>query len=166
MAAGESFNPSVFEEILERISEGEPLRVICREEGMPCFRVVYKKREEDKEYDARFARARLLGFDAIAEECREIADDGRNDWMLKKMKDEEFTPVLDHEHVQRSKLRVETRLKLLAKWDPKRYGEKVTNELTGPDGGPLDHKWQIEFVNPTRPREKARQTQPTEDNGD
>jgi hypothetical protein len=27
--------------------------------------------------------------------------------------------------VQRAKLRIDTRLKLLSKWDPKRYGEKL-----------------------------------------
>ena len=32
---------------------------------------------------------------------------------------------LNGEHVQRSKLRIETRLKLLAKWDPRRYGDRL-----------------------------------------
>jgi hypothetical protein len=39
-------------------------------------------------------------------------------------------------------LRIETRLKLLAKWDPKRYGERLHSEVTGVDGGPL----QIQIV--------------------
>jgi hypothetical protein len=34
-------------------------------------------------------------------------------------------------------LRVETRLKLLAKWDPKRYGDKIAQEISGPDGGAI-----------------------------
>lgn len=45
--------------------------------------------------------------------------------------------IPDKEWMLRSKLRVETRLKLLAKWDPKRYGEKITQEISGPDGGPV-----------------------------
>lgn len=32
------------------------------------------------------------------------------------------------------KLQIETRLKLLAKWDPKRYGDRVTTDLTSSDG--------------------------------
>jgi hypothetical protein len=35
------------------------------------------------------------------------------------------------------KLQIETRLKLLAKWDPKRYGERMATEISGPDGGPI-----------------------------
>ncbi|MNL64497.1 hypothetical protein D3C87_1887180 [compost metagenome] len=81
--------------------------------------------------------ARQLGYDAIAEETLEIADDGRNDWMQKVEEDEAPGWKLNGEHVQRSKLRIDTRLKLLAKWHPKKYGEKVTQELTGANGGPI-----------------------------
>jgi hypothetical protein len=34
-------------------------------------------------------------------------------------------------NVQRVKLIIETDLKLLAKWDPRRYGDKVDLEVTG-----------------------------------
>lgn len=27
--------------------------------------------------------------------------------------------------------------------------EKTSNEHTGPDGGPIDHKWRVEFINAT-----------------
>ena len=37
--------------------------------------------------------------------------------------------VEDREVTSRSKLRVETRLKLLAKWNPKKYGEKVALDV-------------------------------------
>ena len=117
-------------EILSRISKGEPLRQICREDGMPSWDVFYGWVDSVEGFDRRFARARALGYDAIAADTLEIADDGRNDYMQKF--DSEGLPigwVLNGEHVQRSKLRIETRLKLLAKWDPKRYGEKL--ELNG-----------------------------------
>ena len=35
------------------------------------------------------------------------------------------------------RVRIETRLKLLAKWDPKRYGDRLQAELTGANGGPV-----------------------------
>ncbi|MNU09652.1 hypothetical protein D3C72_2563420 [compost metagenome] len=38
------------------------------------------------------------------------------------------------------RLQVETRLKLLAKWHPKKYGEKVTAEHTGPNGAPIQYE--------------------------
>jgi hypothetical protein len=45
---------------------------------------------------------------------------------------------LNGDHVQRSKLRIDTRLKLLAKWNPK-YADKSAVELTGKDGGPISY---------------------------
>lgn len=91
---------------------------------MPAWRTVYDWLGANLEFAARFARARSLGEDAIAEEALEIADDARNDWMQRNDA-ENVGYSLNGEHVQRSKLRIETRLKLLAKWNPKKWGEKV-----------------------------------------
>ena len=43
--------------------------------------------------------------------------------------------VPDHEHVQRSKLRVDSRKWLISKYAPQRYGDRMTH--TGADGEPL-----------------------------
>ncbi|MNT50547.1 hypothetical protein D3C72_1874720 [compost metagenome] len=37
------------------------------------------------------------------------------------------------------KLQIETRLKLLAKWNPKRYGDRMTQEHVGANDGPIQH---------------------------
>jgi hypothetical protein len=129
--------PEIVDEIMESIADGVPLREICRREGMPNWRTVYDWLEADEELAARFARARDIGFDAIAEETLEIADDGTNDWTERKRQDGSTDTVLDSEHVQRSKLRIETRLKLLAKWSPKKYGDKQTVEVGNKDGEAL-----------------------------
>lgn len=85
----------------------------------------------DERLSIACAKARLDGFDAIAAETLRIADDGSNDYMERLSKDGESTgAAFNAEHVQRSKLRVETRLKLLAKWDPKRYGDRMEIKQT------------------------------------
>lgn len=120
------------DEILERLGKGEPLMQICRDEGRPCPRVVYEWCENDKVFAARFARARELGFDAIAEGTLDIADNATNDWMERNVEKGQCPGYeLNGEHVQRSKLRIETRLKLLAKWSPKKYGERTHLEHSG-----------------------------------
>lgn len=124
--------------IVEGLSEGVPLRQLCRLHGVSKS-TVYNWVEADAELAGRVACARARGFEALAEEALEIADDGRNDWAVREAGDDgdKEADRLNHEHVSRSKLRIETRLKLLACWDPKRYGAKVG--LTGPDGeGPVE----------------------------
>lgn len=119
-----TFTQEAAAEICERLSNGEPLAQICRDDHMPAYRTVSDWRANNEAFSADFARARDDGFDAIATECLEIADDTSGDRKIVG-RDGEEREVCDTEFVQRSKLRIETRLKLLAKWDPKRYGDKV-----------------------------------------
>jgi len=127
-----TYDQAIADEICERVAEGEPLRPICREEHMPPKRTVYDWINQNPEFAKKYAQARVDGFDAIAERLRMTArgkgDEGGGDSLG---------------DVLRDKLIIETDLKLLAKWDPKRYGEKVHAELTGADGGPL----QINVIN-------------------
>jgi len=136
-----SYDPAIAQAICEGLSEGIPLRELCRREGMPPYRTLYSWIERDADLAAHIARAREIGYDSIAEECLEIADNASNDWVDREQfnprtKRPEMVRVVDQEHIQRSKLRIETRLKLLAKWRPAKYGERVA--VTGAaDGAPI-----------------------------
>ena len=122
------YNPSDYvDEICEWIAQGKTLRDYCRQEGRPHYTVVYEWRLNDDEFAQRFARARDIGHDAIAEECLAIADDGAFD----AVESDDGRLQVNHDVIQRSKLRVETRLKLLAKWSPKRYGDKLDVNHSG-----------------------------------
>ena len=120
------YSQAVADDICDQIADGTPLRVICRTEGMPAWRTVYHWLEERPEFAARFARAREIGFDAIAEECLDIADAVEYDTVKTEGGDRANT-----EWITRSRLRVDTRLKLLSKWDPKRYGDKLETTVKG-----------------------------------
>ena len=125
-----TYDPAVAAKICEQLSEGISLREICRQDGMPPWQTVYSWMERDASLVEAIARAREIGYDALAEECLKIADDGTNDYV-----EGERGPQLNSEHIQRSKLRIETRLKLLAKWNPKKYGERV--QVAGDADNPL-----------------------------
>lgn len=131
-APGESYASRVRNElhaelIVDRIAKGDTLAQICRDLDIPRV-VIYDWIKDDAEFAKRMDDAREAGFDAIAEEALRIADDGTNDFYEKESMSGLKTLGVDKDHIQRSKLRVETRLKLLAKWHPKRYGEKLEIE--------------------------------------
>jgi hypothetical protein len=113
--------PEVEERIIEGLTDGVALRVLCRQDGMPSWRTVYDWIKADEDFAARVAYARDLGFEALAEDILDIAD---------------TTPAIS-DHVQRSKMRIDTRLKLLACWSPKRYGNKQQVDVGNKDGETL-----------------------------
>lgn len=118
-------NPSTYtqalaDEIVRRLSEGEPLAWICRDEYMPASRTVSDWRATRPAFDADFLAARDAGFDAIAARLRSTARGKRSDDGGDSTGD-----------VQRDKLIIDTDLKLLSKWDPRRYGDKVHMEHSG-----------------------------------
>lgn len=136
MGRHSTFTQEVGEQICLRLSNGEPLRQICRDDGMPSWSTVYNWIDDNPSFAALFACARARGEDSIAAECMEIADDARNDYMDKLNAEGEVVgQQLNAEHVQRSKLRIETRLKLLAKWNPKKYGDRTV--LAGDPDAPI-----------------------------
>jgi hypothetical protein len=113
--------PEVIQHLLDGLANGVTLRALCREDGMPNWRTVYDWIEADAELAAQVARARELGFDAIAEDVFDIADGTR----------------ASSEHVQLSKMRIDTRLKLLACWSPKKYGNKQDVSIGNKEGETL-----------------------------
>lgn len=131
------YTKAIDAEICDKISRGIPLAEICRQDNMPDRSTIYDWINDNPDFSLRFARARDIGFDAIAEEALDIADDSTNDWMDRRISEDLTIRVLDAEHVQRSKLRIETRLKLLAKWSPKKYGDKTDITTNGKDIQPV-----------------------------
>ena len=107
---------------------------------MPAVRTVSHWKDDHPEFLTAFGRAREEGFDSLASDCLEIADDERHDWKLSKK-----GAITDEVSIARARLRVDTRLKLLAKWAPKRYGEKPDITTQG-EKTPLERKNMIAMM--------------------
>lgn len=122
-------NEAKIEEILERVTSGEPLAQVLRTEGMPRPSTFYDWLAADAELAGRFARAREFGADAIAVEALRIADTPIEGERRKMSAD--GLEVTTEDMLGHRRLQVETRLKLLAKWDPKRYGDRQQIEHSG-----------------------------------
>jgi hypothetical protein len=120
----------LIETICERLIAGESLREICLSDGMPDKATVCRWLSRNEKFRDQYARARDMQAEMMADEILDIADDGRNDWMERKI-GADVIQVVDQEAVQRSKLRVDARKWIAAKRLPKKYGEKVGVEHSG-----------------------------------
>jgi len=116
--------------IIQWISEGKPLRQFCRENDL-TWRTVYNWLEADSDFASRFARARDIGADAIAEQALEIADTPV-EGVRKETGGKDGAKEVREDMLGHRKLQVETRLKLLAKWFPQKYGDKTEHTINGP----------------------------------
>lgn len=123
--------------ICDRIANGESLRQIADDDGMPAASTVFVWLSEDTTFAEQYARAREAQADAIFDEILLIADDGRNDWIERK--DEEDANMgwrENGEALRRSQLRIDARKWMAGKLRPKKYGDKlelehgVTNEVS------------------------------------
>jgi hypothetical protein len=82
----------------------------------------------------QYARAREAQADTLFDEILDIADDARNDWMVRRGQDDAGWQA-NSEHIQRSRLRLDARKWMAGKLQPKKYGEKL--ELAGDPAAPL-----------------------------
>ena len=121
------YTPELAAEICERLSNGEPLRQICRDDHMPAWTAVYAWGIKDAELSERIARAREAGQDAIAEEIYALVEKEPERILS------EGGGRVDSGYVQWVRTQADIKLKLLAKWNPKRYGDRVAHE--GVEGG-------------------------------
>lgn len=138
MAKGKVGAPSKYNEVIVTqicllISEGNSLRSISKKSGMPDVSTVFDWLAKYPEFAKRYARAREEQADFLAEEILEIADETSRDYI----ETEDGREIFNSEHVQRSRLRVDSRKWFAAHVAPKKWGEKIAQEISGPNGGPI-----------------------------
>jgi hypothetical protein len=90
---------------------------------MPAWQKIYEWMARDEELSGAIAQAREQGFEALAEEALMIADTPV--FGQKQVMTDQGTATTVEDMLGHRKLQIETRLKLLAKWNPKKYGDKV-----------------------------------------
>lgn len=120
--------------ICDRLIEGESLRTICRDADMPSKSTVCLWLAADEEFRTRYASARVLQADMLADEILDISDDGSNDFIERTRADGSVEEVVNAEHIQRSRLRVDGRKWLAAKLNPKKYGDSTMLKHADADG--------------------------------
>jgi hypothetical protein len=131
--------------ICTRIAEGESVNRICSDPSMPARSTVITwalgQVAEAKEggFPDKYALARMVQQELLADEIHDIADDSARDVI-----GEDGEQTVNHEHIQRSKLRVDTRKWYLSAIVPR---FKPKSELGFDPNAPLKTNMLVEFVN-------------------
>lgn len=136
MPAAINWTPELEQSIVDWIADGKTLREFCRQDGMPSHDAVYDHEDLSESFKQRIARARLRGEEVIAQDCLQIADNTQIGQIITE-KPDGTTEIKTADMIEHRKLRIHTRLQLLAKWNPRKWGDKLQQEVTGKDGGPL-----------------------------
>lgn len=116
--APSTYSREIAEEICWRLAQGQTLKSICMMNHMPNITTVFDWEAKHGEFAQMSARAREHGTHVLADQCIEIADD----------------PLMDPAD---KRVRIDTRIRLIGKWNAKRYGDKIEHEVKT-DFIPLD----------------------------
>ncbi|EIJ0680932.1 DNA-binding protein [Escherichia coli] len=103
-------------EICELVADGQSINKISKMPGMPNRSTILKWFRDVPEFSTMYARAKEIGFEVLADEIIDLADAEEN---------------MDKDQLRRHQLMIDTRKWLLAKLQPRKYGERVTQEIVG-----------------------------------
>jgi len=106
------------------------LKSLCKlHEDFPSHATIFNWLATNKAFLDLYTRAKEMQAENIADEMLEIADDGSNDLMTIVKGDQSYE-MENKEVTSRSKLRIETRKWISSKLLPKKYGEKIQQDIT------------------------------------
>ena len=117
-------------EVLENTEQG--LDRICKafqkdDETFPDETTIRRWLKESDELAKQYAGAKENQVEKLVEQIIEISDDDSLDIAFT----EEGKQYIDQQHIQRSRLRVDSRKWIASKLKPRKYGDRITNEHTG-----------------------------------
>lgn len=136
MGRPSDFTQEIADIICERLANGESLRRVCRDDDMPNASTVHLWVIKNEAFSKQYARAREVQADKLFEEVLEIADtpaQGERRKLLPNGSEE----ITTGDMIEHRRLQVDARKWMAGKLAPKKYGDKVTQEHVGADGGPL-----------------------------
>jgi hypothetical protein len=116
------YNEELASALCARIAEGESLRNVCKDDGMPAISAVLRwLTEDDKQFfKDQYDQAKLAQAEHLFHEILEITDQEGKDFY-----DADGKKIPNSVKIQRDRLRIDTRKWYLSKVLPKVYGEKL-----------------------------------------
>lgn len=123
MGRPSTFTPEIAAKICERLAAGESLAAASTAEGVPRSTVRQWIEDDTQGFAADSARAFAAGYDALADQCLQIADTPCLGFE-KTTKADGSEEVKEGDMLGHRRLQIDTRMRLLGKWAPKKYGDR------------------------------------------
>ena len=124
--------------ICSRLAEGESMRSVCRDDAMPVLTTIFRWLREKSEFKQQYDIAKEESAESLADEMVDIADNEAGQPLLVDglplMVDGKPVMTIDGPSVSHAKLRIDTRKWAASKLKPKKYGEKIQQEITPGEG--------------------------------
>lgn len=143
------YKQSVVRGICLRLMTGQSLNEICRLDQYPHKQTVLNWLHKYPDFFDQYRRAREIQQEHHLDEMLEIADDSTNDYMIRQSQNGDEYEQFNSEHVQRSKLRIDTRKWIMERMAPKQYGSKNAIDHTSSDGSMSNKPSIIQLVAPS-----------------
>ncbi|MEE9541203.1 MAG: terminase small subunit protein [Candidatus Thorarchaeota archaeon] len=138
------YTQDIANRLCEQLAEGVSMQRACEPDDMPCKRTVFNWLATNEPFLHQYESAKAECADHLAEQMIEIADDGTNDYMERQNSDGSTHEVVNSEHIQRSRLRIDARKWIASKLKPKKYGDKTIH--AGDEDNPLRVSGTVNFI--------------------
>jgi hypothetical protein len=133
------YTTEIADAICTRIMDGESLRSVCRDPAMPAISTVMMWVLNEKEFAGKYELARKVQAEVWFEDIVDIAATPLigEKTTSSGTGDKAKTEVVKGDNVERSRLMVHSKQWALGRMNPKKFGDKLQQEHSGPDGGPI-----------------------------
>lgn len=135
MARLTDYSEEIAVRICSELADGKCLKEICLAEDMPDKSTVYRWIAAHDKFRDLYAHAREDQADTLADEIIHISDNTQIGIKTRTGKD--GLEITEGDMIEHRRLQVDARKWVAAKLKPKKYGDKLTNEHTGANGGPV-----------------------------
>lgn len=143
------YTQEIADKLCSLLADGQSMRKACESDGMPCKATIFMWLRTNEEFLDQYTQAKEEAAESYADDINDIANE-----IGSPVFDEEGNLVyvdgkplmqVDMVAINHAKLKIDTLKWSASKLKPKRYGDKLHNEHTGPGGGPIQTQ-QITFA--------------------
>ncbi len=131
MTRKSDYNEEIADEICSAIATGtESIEKLCKKNPhWPHRATIFRWINQFPAFCEAYTRAKKSQIEAYIDQVIDIADDASQDWVV----NENGTTVGNHEHINRARLRIDTRKWLACKLVPRLYGDNKEDKNNSED---------------------------------